>query len=238
MDRERFVALGADPARTTTTGDLKLEAGAPPASLPADFSALLGDAPLLVAGSTHPGEEQAALGALVEIERAGRPAALVLAPRHIGRVREVDALARGAGRRVRLRSRRGEGRLRAGEVLVVDTLGELASLYAHADVAFVGGSLVAVGGHNLLEPVLARCPVLFGPHTDSVEHVATLLEICGAGRRLKGVGEFGAAALELLRDPEAARARGEAGYRALTAHRGSAERAAELVLAALRDARA
>jgi len=120
----------------------------------------------------------------------------------------------------------------------VDTLGELASLYARADVAFVGGSLVPVGGHNLLEPVLARRPVLFGPHTGSVEHVACLLEGCGAGQRLENAGEFGSAALALLREPERARERGEAGHRALAAHRGSAERAAQLVLAALRDAQA
>ena len=236
VDRDRFIALGADPARTTTTGDLKLEAGALPAPLPADLSALLGDAPLLVAGSTHPGEEKAALAALVEIEAGGRAAALVLAPRHIGRAREVEALARAGGRRVLLRSKAGECRLQAGEVLVVDTLGELASLYARAAVAFVGGSLVAVGGHNLLEPVLARRPVLFGPNTGSVAHVADLLEACGAGHRLRNAGEFGRVALALLREPELARARGEAGYRVLAAHRGSAQRAAELVLAALFDA--
>jgi len=237
-DRERFVALGADPARIATTGDLKLEAGAPPAALPGDFAALLGDVPLLVAGSTHPGEEEAALAALVEIERAGQAVALVLAPRHIGRAREVETLARAAGRRVRLRSRVGEGPVRNGEVLLVDTLGELTSLYGRAQVAFVGGSLVPVGGHNLLEPIQSRCPVLFGPHTGSVEHVAALLEACGAGRRLSGAGDLGGAVLELLRDPVAARARGEAGHRAVTAHRGSAARAAELILAALGDVRA
>jgi 3-deoxy-D-manno-octulosonic-acid transferase len=199
---------------------------------------MLGDLPLLVAGSTHEGEEAAALAALAEVESAGWPAALVLAPRHIERSREVAGLVRSAGRRVRFRSKPGAGPLRAGEVLLVDTLGELASLYGHADVAFVGGSLAPVGGHNLLEPVLSQRPVLFGPHTDSVKHVASLLEACGAGRRLLEAGEFGEAALELLREPELARSRGEAGFRALASHRGSADRAAALVLSALRDAQA
>ena len=238
VDRERFIALGAEPARTTTTGDLKLEADALPVPLSADLSELLGEVPLVVAGSTHPGEEQAALGALAEIEEAGLSAALVLAPRHTGRAREVGALAASRHRRVVLRSKPPAGRLEAGDVLVVDTLGELASLYARADVAFVGGSLARIGGHNLLEPVLAGRPVLFGPYTGSVEHVAGLLEGCGAGRRLANASEFGSAALAWLRDPEAAEARGEAGQRALAAHRGSAERAAQLVLAALRDTRA
>ena len=236
-DRERFVALGADPTRTHVTGDLKLEADAKPPPLPADLAALLAEVPLLVAGSTHPGEEAAALAALVEVERAGWAAALVLAPRHVERAQEVAALARGAGRRVRVRAKPGAGPLRAGEVLLVDTLGELAALYSHADVAFVGGSLAPVGGHNLLEPVQSRRPVLFGPHTGSVKHVASLLEACGAGRRLSEAGDFGEAALELLREPELARSRGEAGYRALAAHRGSADRAAALVLSALQDAR-
>ena len=237
-DRERFVALGADPARTHVTGDLKLEVDSKPPPLPAELAAMLGDLPLLVAGSTHAGEEAAALAALVEVERAGWPAALVLAPRHVERSREVEGLVRGAGRRVRVRSKPGTGPLQAGEVLLVDTLGELAPLYGHADVAFVGGSLAPVGGHNLLEPVLSQRPVLFGPHTDSVKHVAALLEACGAGRRLSEAGEFGEAALELLREPELARSRGEAGFRALAAHRGSADRAAGLVLSALRDAQA
>ena len=97
--------------------------------------------------------------------------------------------------------------------------------------------MAPVGGHNLLEPVQSRRPVLFGPHTGSVKHVASLLEACGAGRRLSEAGDFGEAALELLREPELARSRGEAGYRALAAHRGSADRAAALVLSALQDAR-
>ena len=229
-DRDRFIALGAVPERVGVSGDLKLELDAAPRPAAPDLAAALGDTRLIVAGSTHPGEERAALEALTRVERAGLEAALVLAPRHLERSAEVEGEARAAGRRVRRRTRLGEAPLRAGEVLVLDTLGELASLYPHADVAFVGGTLAAVGGHNVLEPVLARRPVVYGPHIADVRHAVEILEASGAGHRLRDAGDLGAVAIAWLGDPESARARGEAGWRALERHRGAAERAASLVL--------
>lgn len=232
-DRERFIALGAVPERVGVSGDLKLEPDAAPRPAAPDLTAALGDTRLIVAGSTHPGEERAALEALAEVERAGLAAALVLAPRHLERTGEVEGEARAAGRSVRRRTRLGEAPLRSGEVLVLDTLGELASLYPHADVAFVGGTLAAVGGHNVLEPVLARRPVVYGPHTANVRQAVEILEASGAGMRLREARDLGTTAVAWLRDPKASRARGEAGYRALEQHRGAAERAACLVLEAL-----
>ena len=116
---------------------------------------------------------------------------------------------------------------------MLDRLGELPALYGRAQLAFVGGTLVPVGGHNLLEPAAAGCQVLFGPHTASVRDAAALLEACGAGRRVADAGELARAAAEWLRDPAAARARGVAGRRAVAAVRGGAERAAVLVEALL-----
>jgi 3-deoxy-D-manno-octulosonic-acid transferase len=236
LDRERFIDLGADPETVSVCGDLKLESDGSQRPVSPDLASLLGDAPLFVAGSTHPGEESAALDALVQIERAGLAAALVLAPRRVERAAEVEALARAAGRNVRRRTALGARPLNAGEVLVLDTLGELAPLYARAAIAFVGGTLVPVGGHNILEPVLARCPVLYGPHTRNVRHAAEILEPSGAGLRLPRADALGPAALELLRDPERARTRGEAGWQALQRHRGSADRATALVTRALATA--
>jgi 3-deoxy-D-manno-octulosonic-acid transferase len=201
--------------------------GAP--ALAPDLASALGKVPLFVAGSTHTGEERAALDALAAIEQADLEAALVLAPRRLGRVEEVLRLAQASGRPVRRRTALGAGPLAAGEVLVVDTLGELAGLLAHADVAFVGGTLVTVGGHNILEPVLGRRPVLYGPHTANVRHAVEILEACGAGRRVADARELGALATAWLADPAATRARGEAGFQALGRHRGSARRAADLV---------
>ena len=232
-DRERFIALGAAPERVGISGDLKLELDAAPRPAAPDLTAALGDTRLIVAGSTHPGEERAALEALAQVERAGLAAALVLAPRHLERTAEVEGLARAAGRSVRRRTRLGEAPLRSGDVLVLDTLGELASLYPLSDVAFVGGTLAPVGGHNVLEPVLARRPVVYGPHTANVRHAVEILEASGAGHRLRDAHDLGPTAVAWLGDPESARARGEAGWRALERHLGAAERAASLVLEAL-----
>jgi 3-deoxy-D-manno-octulosonic-acid transferase len=200
-DRERFIALGALPERVGVSGDLKLEPDAAPRPAAPDLVAALGDTRLIVAGSTHPGEERAALEALAEVERG--------------------------------RTRLGEAPLRSGDVLVLDTLGELTSLYPHSDVAFVGGTLSAVGGHNVLEPALARRPVVYGPNTANVRHAVEILEASGAGHRLRDARDLGPTAIAWLGDPESARARGEAGWHALERHRGATERAASLVLEVL-----
>ncbi len=229
LDGDRFRALGADPARVSVIGDLKLERDEVPRALPPDLEGALAGAPLFVAGSTHAGEEVAALAALDEVERAGLQAALVLAPRQLGRAAEIGRIVTGAGRPLRRRTALGTLPLRPGEVLLLDTVGELAPVYARAHVAFVGGSLVPHGGHNILEPVFAGCPVLFGKHTQNVRHAVEILERCGAGGAVEDAAALGVSVARLLRDPQAARARGERGRLALERHRGSAGRAVELI---------
>jgi len=240
QDRERFMALGAAPERVRVTGDLKLDPQAVPRALAPDLAAWLGDAPLVVAGSTHPGEEEVLLAAQRAWEEAGRRAALVLAPRYPERAGEVAALARRAGRRAALRSERGAA-LAAGDVGVLDTLGELAGLYARAAIAFVGGTFVPIGGHNLLEPAAAGVPAVYGSHVANVRHAAALLDAVGAGEVVANREALAAAIGAALADPDRARARGASGRAALEAHRGSSERSAELietVLAAPRALRA
>jgi 3-deoxy-D-manno-octulosonic-acid transferase len=232
-DAERFRALGARAERVCVTGDLKLEVDPEPAPVPPDLDGLLAGAPLLVAGSTHAGEEQAVLAALAEAERAGLAAALVVAPRHRDRAAEVARLVRRSGRSLRRRSAADDPPLRAGEVLLLDTLGELPALWGRADVAFVGGTLARVGGHNVLEPVAAARPVIFGPHTANVRQAAELVAAAGAGLPVPDSAGLGAALCALLRDPAGARERGRRGQAALRAHRGSAARCAELVASVL-----
>jgi 3-deoxy-D-manno-octulosonic-acid transferase len=148
----------------------------------------------------------------------------------------VERLLRERGRRWRCRTQAGEEPLAAGEVLVVDTMGELAALYGRADAAFVGGTLVPVGGHNLLEPAAAGLPVLFGPHTENVRHVVGILEDCGAGRRVADAAQLAEAVVELLGDRAAARVRGQRGRQALRDHRGSTQRSEALIEAAIASA--
>ncbi|HVH18072.1 MAG TPA: glycosyltransferase N-terminal domain-containing protein [Myxococcota bacterium] len=228
VDAERFVALGAAPTRLRVIGDLKLDVGAPRAPLAPDLEGAL-QGPLVVAGSTHPGEERAVLDALTKVEAAGLSAALVLAPRHPERAQAALRVARDAGRRARLRSGPAGAPLLPGEVLVLDTLGELPGLYARAAAAFVGGTLAPIGGHNVLEPVQAGCVAVYGPHTANVRHSVSILEYCGAGLRVSDTESLADTFERLLRDPSASRALGEAGRAALAAHRGSASRGAALV---------
>jgi 3-deoxy-D-manno-octulosonic-acid transferase len=230
-DAARFVALGAPPERVSLTGDLKLDAAplAPPA--PA-LAARLGAVPLFVAGSTHEGEEAAALAALAAAEQAGMKAALVLAPRHPERFERAAQIVRASGRRLQRRSEGGDA-LAAGEVLLLDTLGELAGLYTRASVAFVGGTLVARGGHNLLEPARAGCPVLFGPALANVRESAELLLGAGVGERVADAPELAARVVAALADPAAAAARGARGRALLEAHRGATGRCVALIERAL-----
>ena len=232
QDRERFLALGAAPDRVRVTGDLKLDPPDAPRALAPDLAAWLGDAPLVVAGSTHPGEEEALLAAQRAWEHAGRRAALVLAPRYPERAGEVIARARSFGRRATLRSAPG-GALAAGDVGVLDTIGELAALYARAAIAFVGGTLVPIGGHNLLEPAAVGAPVVYGRHLANVRHAAELLESVRAGECVADAAELACAIGDAIDAPEAARARGAAGRAALAVHRGSSERSAALIEEAL-----
>jgi 3-deoxy-D-manno-octulosonic-acid transferase len=237
QDAERFIELGAPPERVAVTGDLKLDPADAPRALAAELAAWLGDAPLVVAGSTHAGEEQALLDAQVAWERAGRRAVLVLAPRHPQRAAEVAALARRSGRRVVLRSEPHGGALAGGDVGVLDTLGELPALYTRAAVAFVGGTLASVGGHNVLEPAAAGTPAVYGPHVANVRHAVELLESVGAGEGVADAAALGDAVVRALADERAARARGAAGRAAIAVHRGSSERSADLVERALHTGR-
>lgn len=228
-DAERFVSLGAPRDRVEVTGDLKLEFPAREPHLAPDLRAAVGDGVWLVAGSTHPGEEEAVLQALEAAERAGHHLGLALAPRHPERVPDVVRLVEERGRRVQLRSRLSGQRCEPGAVLVIDSVGELPALYAHGAACFVGGSLVPVGGHNVLEPARVGRPVLFGRHTSNAREAVELLLACGAGRPVADAAELARAVLGELEDREAAVRRGQAGRRMLEEHRGAARRSALLV---------
>ncbi len=224
LDAERFVALGVREDRVCVTGDLKLD---PPVDQPAlaiDLIRALADDPVVVGGSTHAGEEEALLDAHESAEKEGHGFVLVLAPRHVDRAQEIVRLCQKRQRRVYLRSQLEGRHLVPGEVLVLDSIGELSALYATASVAFVGGTLVPVGGHNLVEPVHAGCPVLFGPNYENVRKVVDILRVGDAGRCVATAEDLSRALVEYFDDLDACRVRGEIGRETLEAHRGSVER--------------
>jgi 3-deoxy-D-manno-octulosonic-acid transferase len=226
-DARRVIALGAAPERVFVTGNIKNEAGDDAAGVADLWRRLLGLAdgcPVWVAGSTHRGEEDTVLAAHAAARSRFPELALVLAPRHPERVPEVQALIE---RRGWLARRRTELPLRANRdgarpnVIVLDTVGELAQLYGVADVVFVGGSLVPSGGHNLLEPAARGKPVLTGPHVENFRDAAELLLGCGAARTVSTALELGDELTQLLSDPVLRERRGLAGRTAVASRHGA-----------------
>lgn len=236
LDAERFIRLGVPEKRVRVTGDLKLDPTGEKPILGPDLAQALSRGPVVVGGSTHRGEEEALLRALAVAEKGGRPFVLVLAPRHVARWSELARLGRSHGRQVFLRSRLENRPLEPGEVLVLDTYGELSATYAAGSLAFVGGTLVPVGGHNVSEPVHAGCPVLYGPHFANVRKIVEILEADGAGRCVETPDALVEAVVAGLLEREDGRRRGEAGRLTLERHRGSVARTHQLILEILAQA--
>ena len=230
-DARRIIALGAPAERVVVTGNLKHEAQPDPAGSIDLWRRLLGLAAgqrVWIAGSTHRGEEEAVLEAHARAVSRHPGLGLVLAPRHPERVGEVVALVRGRGwpavRRTELPAQRS-----TRAVIVLDTVGELAQLYALGDVVFVGGSLVPVGGHNMLEPALRGKPVLYGPHTENFREEAELLVAAGAARVVPDGEALGVEVERLLGDADGAVRMGLAGREAVAGRNGAVRETLDLV---------
>lgn len=229
-DARRIVALGAPADRVVVTGNLKTDLA--PAESATDWPSLLdireGDL-WWIAGSTHRGEEAAILDVFQRlIPRVPRLRVLV-APRHPDRVGEVERLIADRGLRPRRRTTLGAAAAERDAVVLLDTVGELADLYRHADVVFVGGSLVPFGGHNMLEPALRRKPALYGPHATNFRDSAALLERAGAAVVVVDADDLEAHMARLLASPETRREMGEAGFAAVASRQGAVAQTLALV---------
>jgi len=231
-DAERFRALGAAAERTHVTGNLKFDLTLPPDIRERGAALRRLYAPsraVWVAGSTHGGaEEEAVLAAQRHLGTALPGALLVLAPRHPNRFAEVAAWLERQGAAFTRRSQPTAAR-EDSRVLLLDSLGELLYFYAAADVAFVGGSLVPVGGHNLLEPAALGLPILTGPHNSNAEDVARLLLDCGAAKIVRNGAELGTRVAELLSDQALRLETGERGRAAVDRNRGALEKLLQLI---------
>jgi 3-deoxy-D-manno-octulosonic-acid transferase len=230
QDADRAVALGARPETVEVCGNVKFDAAPEPPS-PEEIETLRRelmlekDAPLIVAGSTHEGEERAILEAYPKVLAKQPHARLLLAPRHPDRFDAVEALIRDTGLEVRRRTRpRDEVGTNSRAVVLLDTIGELARVYSLASVTFVGGSLARVGGHNIIEPASMGKPVLFGPHMHHFEDVKEAFLSENAAVRVNDAKELLSVMLSLLENPSAARALGEAARGVVDAHRGATDR--------------
>lgn len=231
----RMLRLGVDPGKVTVTGSLKYAAVAPGPvpEVPGPGNAR---GPVLVAGSTHRGEEEVLLDVFPELCRLYPGLLLILAPRHPERFGEVEGLLR--ERRLRYRRQSETGGVRSGGhgVLLLDTLGDLPRYYGCADVAFVGGSLVPAGGHNLIEPARWGKPVLFGPHRSNVAGVARELLEQGGGVEVHDGQDLLREVKGLLSDRDRASAMGRRACYVADADREVLSRSMSLLCRQLRNA--
>ncbi len=226
-DRKRLIEIGAAESKVTVAGNLKFDTVAPPsppivASLRESFSQS-GAGPILVCGSTLEDEEGTLLSAFRNILVDHPKAVMILAPRHPERFSEVAGLVEKLGFRMVRRSL-WSGDPIAGDVFLVDTIGELAALYSLATVAFVGGSLVPRGGHNILEPALYGVPIVTGNHYENFRDIVNYFASRNAVR-IVGLAELPLVFMELIENSEERAALGRNALAALESQRGATDRA-------------
>lgn len=241
-DRRRIEEIGADPAKVTVFGNLKydLVTGTGRMLEPALADFLRGWGDIWVAASTMPGEEELVLDAFMELRKTHREVKLVIAPRHPERFDEVEEILRRQGlacfRRTLLARKDSPPNL-GGEllaVLLLDTIGELASVFEYASVVFMGGTLVRRGGHNILEPARFRKPVIFGPHMENFRDVARLFLEAKAAIQIRGPNELAQAVRNVLSNADLAAELGRSARMVVDQNAGATDR----VLRFLRPAEA
>lgn len=226
----RIIEMGAAPDKVVVTGSLKFDSlDLPGAATPADrgpnrvirYFRMTNDRPVIIAASTMKGEEEAVFEAFQRIRARIPGTLLIVAPRKPERFDEVEQQARRAGWKVARRSELAVDAEPRQDVVVLDTIGELAQLYQVATAVFVGGSLVDTGGHNIIEPAVFGKPIVFGPHMHNFAEIARTFVENGAAIQITSARELEHALLALLNDP-VRRARLGAAARALVeANRGA-----------------
>jgi 3-deoxy-D-manno-octulosonic-acid transferase len=225
----RLIDIGAERERVVVTGSLKFDSLDLPGAAPVDrgrnrvlrYFRIGPGRPVVIAASTLKGEEQPVLEAFQRIRATMSTALLIIAPRKPERFDDVERLARRAGWKV---ARRSELRVDSDprfDVVVLDTIGELAQLYQIATAVFVGGSLVDAGGHNILEPAVFGKPIVFGPYMHNFAEIAATFLDNGAAIQVRTAGELEPVLLELLGDPVRRASLGAAARALVEANRGA-----------------
>jgi 3-deoxy-D-manno-octulosonic-acid transferase len=234
---DRLIDLGADPARVSVTGNLKFDSLRAVVAPGADrgmhrverFFRLPEDRPVVVAGSTMRGEEIVVLRAFERVRAIAPRALLIIAPRHPERFDEVERLARDEGFRTARRSQLTIDEEPPADVVVLDTIGELAFVYRLGTIVFVGGSLVPTGGHNVLEPAVFGRPIVFGPHMQNFKEIAATFLEADAAMQVRDERELEAAFRDLLGDPARRQALGRAAQAIVEANHGARDRTLDAI---------
>ena len=241
----RLIDIGAERERVTVTGSLKFDSlELPGAATAVDrgrnrvlrYFRITPDRPVVIAASTLKGEEQPILEAFQRIRATMPSALLIIAPRKPERFDDVERLARRGGWNV---ARRSELRVDAEprcDIVVLDTIGELAQLYQVATAVFVGGSLVDAGGHNILEPAVFGKPIVFGPYMHNFAEIAATFLDSGAAVQVRTPGELETVLLELLGDPVRRASLGAAARALVEANRGARAKTLAVIAQVMADA--
>ena len=237
-DYQRLRQLGISPSRLHLTGNLKYDRLFQTQDQPRlqEFRAILQgsprgqEAPVFLAASTHPGEEEVVLEAFARLRGPYPALMLILAPRHPERAPELGRLLTRQGLPWQWWTRLKSGQeTRRQPVVLIDTIGDLFSVYGASDLAFVGGSLVPHGGQNILEPAAQGLAPLYGPHLHNFRWAEEILAAAGAGILVHDAPSLAAAARDLLDHPDKRAELGRRAQAALDPHRGAARRQAELI---------
>ncbi len=230
-DADRFISLGAMPAQIYVTGNMKFDLHIPPSLLESadSLKQQLGSSrPIFIAASTHDGEDEIILDAFSQIRSSIRDCLLLLVPRHPERFEKVAGLCKKQGYHVVSRS---EGIVLDAntDVFLGDTMGELRLFFAASDIAFIGGSLIPRGGHNMLEAAAFGLPVLSGPHTFNFTETVRLLNEADALITINNAHELATHVIQLLQNTSLRQEMGEKGKKVVEANRGALDYHLKLV---------
>jgi len=232
-DRMRIIGIGGESQKTIAVGNLKFDQTFPSFTQEAvgelaKALGLNGRKKIFIAGSTHPGEEEILVGLYKELKKMDLHLVLILAPRHLQRLEEVEKILKKESiswlRKTSLSTGAGRPDQERPDVILLDTMGELMGLYSLGTLVFVGGSLVPVGGHNPLEPLFFKKCVLFGPHMFNFLEISSRLTETGGAIQVSGKQELLSQLKRLLFDEGARKEVGEKGYQFLQRHQGVRER--------------
>ena len=227
LDGERLIELGLNPKRLMISGNIKfdldmsddvIESGR---NLRKSWGTT--ERPTLIAASTHEGEEEILLNAFAQIRRRINDALLIIVPRHPSRCERIRKLCTDGGYRSVLRSEQGQPSTES-EIMIVDTMGELRTLYGTCDIAFVGGSLVPTGGHNLIEPAILGLPVLTGPNLQNFTDISTILKDAGAAQIVHDAKSTANTVIALFSAQDLRERMGQRAREVITANTGSLQK--------------
>lgn len=222
-DLERIIELGADTKRVGVVGNLKFDNCSVITPVRREDFGFTAQEQILIAGSTHPGEDEIILAVYKDLVKEFTNLRLVIAPRHVERSEQIARLCRQNGFRARKLSGDAGREIRSEDILIVDAIGHLRGLYSLADVVFIGKTLCGRGGQNMLEPLCLGKPTFVGPHTENFRDIVRLLRPSGALIEINTPEELLVQLREILKDPHKCRMVGVAAQMEIKKHQGATE---------------